>query len=57
MPPAGSYFLDAGSVRNYFLQRSVVQNETRYTLRLDHNFTDTFKTNFRYTVTPAVGTS
>jgi len=55
MPPAGSYFLDAGSVRNYFLQRSVVQNETRYTLRLDHNFTDTFKTNFRYTVTPAVG--
>src|SRR5438309_1927444 len=55
MPPAGSYFLDAGSVRHYFLQRSLVQNETRYTLRLDHNFTDTFKTNFRYTVTPAVG--
>src|SRR5437660_7755297 len=55
MPPAGGYFLDAGSVRNYFLQRSVVENETRYTLRLDHNFTDTFKTNFRYTVTPAVG--
>src|SRR5437016_5237238 len=55
MPPAGSYFLDAGSVRNYFLQRSVVQNETRYTLRLDHHFTDTFKTNLRYTVTPAVG--
>jgi len=55
MPAAGSYFLDAGNVRNYFQQRSVVQNETRYTLRLDHNFTDKFKTNFRYTVTPAVG--
>jgi hypothetical protein len=55
MPPAGNYFLDAGNVRNYFLQRSVVQNETRYTLRLDHNFTDNFKANFRYTVTPAVG--
>ncbi len=55
MPAAGSYFLDAGSVRNYFLQRSVVQNETRYTLRLDHNFTDRFKANFRYSVTPAIG--
>src|SRR5215813_72282 len=55
MPPAGSYFLDAGNIRNYFLQRSVVQNETRWTLRLDHNFTDNFKANFRYTVTPAVG--
>src|SRR5438067_3346926 len=33
-PPAGGYFLDAGAVRNFFLQRSVVQNETRYTLRL-----------------------
>jgi hypothetical protein len=53
-PAPGGYFLDAGFVRNYFVQRSVEQNETRYTLRLDHNFTDTFKTNFRYTVTPAV---
>jgi len=55
MPAAGSYFLDAGNVRNYFLQRSVIQNETRYTLRLDHNFTNNAKVNFRYTVTPAVG--
>lgn len=55
MPPAGGYFLDAGSVRNYFLQRFVVQNETRYTLRLDHNFTNNTKANFRYTLTPAVG--
>ena len=36
MPPAGSYFLDGSVVRNYFSQRSVVQNETRYTLRLEH---------------------
>src|SRR2546430_9242979 len=48
-------FLDSGNIRNYFQQRSVVQNETRYTLRLDHNFTDRAKANFRYTVTPAVG--
>ena len=55
MPSAGSYFLDSGNVRNFFLQRAVTQNETRYTLRLDHNFTDNFKANFRYTTTPAVG--
>jgi hypothetical protein len=55
MPAAGNYFLDSGNVRNFFLQRSVIQNETRYTLRLDHNFTDNFKANFRYTTTPAIG--
>src|SRR3989440_5619907 len=55
MAPAGGYFLDNGNVRNFFLQRSVTQNETRYTLRLDHNFTDKAKVNFRYTVTPAIG--
>ena len=55
MPTAGPYFLDGGFVRNYFLQRFVTQNETRYTLRLDHNFTDKTKVNFRYTVTPAIG--
>src|SRR5256885_11907515 len=55
MPASGGYFLDNGNVRNFFLQRSVTQNETRYTLRLDHNFTDKAKVNFRYTVTPAIG--
>ena len=55
MPAAGNYFLDSGNVRNFFLQRQVTQDETRYTLRLDHSFTDSFKTNFRYTTTPAVG--
>jgi hypothetical protein len=54
MPPAGGYFVDNGVVRNYFLQRSVQQNETRYTLRLDHNFNDNARANFRYTVTPAI---
>src|SRR5436305_9682470 len=55
MPPAGGDFLDGRNVRNYLLQRSVEQNETRYTLRLDHNFTNNSKVNFRYTVTPAIG--
>ena len=55
MDPAGSYFLDNAVVRNYFLIRSVTQNETRYTLRLDHNITDRMKVNFRYSKTPAVG--
>ena len=55
MDPAGGYFLDNTSVRNYYLTRSVLQNETRYTLRLDHNFTNNMKANFRYSKTPAVG--
>ncbi|MEP6900866.1 MAG: carboxypeptidase regulatory-like domain-containing protein [Actinomycetota bacterium] len=55
MPAPQGYFLDNGLVRNYTLVRSVQQNETRYTFRLDHNFTDNFKTNFRYSKTPAVG--
>jgi hypothetical protein len=37
------------------VNRSVLQNETRYTLRLDHNFTTNNKANFRYTKTPAIG--
>lgn len=55
MPTGGEYFLDNGLVRNYVIDRSVLQNETRYTLRLDHNFTDANKANFRYTLTPAIG--
>jgi len=55
MSPAGGYFLDSGNVRNSAQSRSVTQDETRYTLRLDHNFTDNFKANFRYTLTPAIG--
>jgi hypothetical protein len=55
MPQPGEYFDDSGLVRNYFLERSVRQDEKRYTLRLDHSFTSKFKTNFRFTKTPAVG--
>lgn len=56
MPAAGDYFIDdAGLVRNYIVQRFVRQDETRYTLRLDHNFSSNDKVNFRYTKTPAIG--
>ena len=56
MPDAGGYFIDdAGLVRNYIVQRFVKQDETRYTLRLDHNLTKNDKLNFRYTKTPAIG--
>jgi hypothetical protein len=55
MPEPGEYFLDNGFVRNYILERAVQQNETRYTLRLDHQITDNMKANFRYSSTPAVG--
>jgi hypothetical protein len=55
LPQPEGYFLDNGFVRNYTLVRSVQQDETRYTIRLDHNFSDSFKTNFRYTKTPAIG--
>ncbi|HKC65485.1 MAG TPA: TonB-dependent receptor, partial [Pyrinomonadaceae bacterium] len=55
MPAAGSYFLDAGNIRNTILTRFVKQDETRYTLRLDHSITNNAKVNFRYTVTPSIG--
>ncbi len=55
MPTPGEYFDDSGLVRNYILERSVRQDEKRYTLRLDHSFNSRFKTNFRFTKTPAVG--
>jgi len=55
-PPSSSYFLDsAGLVRNFIVHRFVVQDETRYTLRLDHNLSKNNKINFRYSKTPAVG--
>lgn len=55
MPKAGAYFDDSGLVRNYFLERSVRQDETRYTARIDHTINSRMKANFRYTSTPAVG--
>jgi outer membrane receptor protein involved in Fe transport len=56
MPAAGDYFIDDGGlVRNYIVQRFVKQDETRYTLRLDHQVTNDDKVSFRYTKTPAIG--
>lgn len=55
-PPSSDYFIDsAGLVRNYIVHRFVQQDETRYTLRLDHNITNNNHANFRYSKTPAVG--
>ena len=55
MPTPGGYFLDNGLIRNYLVNRQVTQNETRYTLRLDHNVTKSNKLGFRYTAVPSVG--
>jgi outer membrane receptor protein involved in Fe transport len=54
-PVGTGYFLDNGFLRNAVLDRQVTQNESRYTLRLDHNFSSSNKVNFRYTKTPAIG--
>ncbi|MGH9881198.1 MAG: carboxypeptidase regulatory-like domain-containing protein, partial [Pyrinomonadaceae bacterium] len=56
MPNGGDYFIDdSGLVRNYIVQRFVKQDETRYTLRLDHRITANDQLSFRYTKTPAIG--
>ncbi|HWS88314.1 MAG TPA: hypothetical protein VN282_15190 [Pyrinomonadaceae bacterium] len=55
LDPPDDYFLDGGIIQNFFGQGVVNQDETRYTLKFDHNFTDRFKASFRYTTTPAVG--
>lgn len=55
MGTPGNYFVENGIVRNYSTIRSATQNEDRYTLRLDHNFTPRTKATFRWTKTPAVG--
>ncbi|HQZ95670.1 MAG TPA: carboxypeptidase regulatory-like domain-containing protein [Pyrinomonadaceae bacterium] len=54
MPLGGDYFLDGGLIRNYVVNRQVTQNETRYTLKLDHQLTRSNKLGFRYSVTPAI---
>ncbi len=55
LPLGGNYFLDNGIIANYVVNRQVTQNETRYTLRLDHSITENNKINFRSTFTPSVG--
>ena len=54
-PEGAGYFVDNGVLRNAVLNRQVTQNETRYTLRLDHQLTKSDRVNFRYTKTPAIG--
>ena len=55
MNRGGEYFLDNGLVRNFFSLREATQNESRFTVRLDHNITENMKATFRWTKTPAVG--
>lgn len=56
LQPSGDYFIDGdGTIKNSVIERSVRQDETRYTLRLDHSITENNKANFRYTLTPAIG--
>ncbi|PYS98227.1 MAG: hypothetical protein DMF63_16360 [Acidobacteria bacterium] len=55
MNQAQGYFLDNGLVRNFFSLREATQNESRFTVRIDHNLTDNMKATFRWTKTPAVG--
>jgi len=56
MPEPGDWHLDPnGRVKNYVVQRFVKQNETRWTLRIDHNLSEANKLNFRYTYVPAAG--
>ncbi|MBL8169427.1 MAG: carboxypeptidase regulatory-like domain-containing protein [Acidobacteria bacterium] len=56
LPRAGNYFLnDAGQLANFVVNRSVQQDETRYTTRLDHQLTEKNRLSFRFTKVPAVG--
>lgn len=55
MNPAGDYFLDGTAVRNLFTVRQASQNESRFTVRIDHKITERVKATFRWTKTPAVG--
>ncbi len=55
MDAPGGYFLDNLSVRNILSLRQASQNEDRFTVRIDHNFTEKAKATFRWTKTPAIG--
>ena len=56
MPQPGAYYLNSnGGVSNFQVNRFVVQNETRYTTRIDHNITKNNRANFLFTLVPAVG--
>jgi hypothetical protein len=56
LPHAGSYFInDAGQLANYVVNRFVQQDETRYTMRVDHQISKNNRVNVRFTKVPAVG--
>lgn len=56
LPRAGNYFLnEIGQLSNFVVNRSVQQDETRYTLRLDHQLTAKNRLSGRFTKVPAVG--
>ncbi len=55
--PAGSYYLNSnGLISNAYLPRRLVQNEKRYTGRIDHNIGDKNHIFGRFTSTPIVKT-
>lgn len=52
-----SWFLDPfGRVQNLYDPRTLRQDDSRYTVRVDHNFSDRNLLNGRYTATPLVKT-
>jgi hypothetical protein len=56
IPAPSPYYLDdAGLLRNTAASTFVRNRETRYTVRLDHQVTDTNKLSFRYTNNPIYG--
>jgi len=56
MPEPGDWHLDPnGRVKNYVVNRFVKQDETRWTVRIDHSFSAANNLNFRYTYVPAAG--
>ncbi len=56
LPRAGNYFInDSGQLANFVVNRFVQQDETRFTLRLDHQLTTQNRISGRFTKVPAVG--
>jgi len=55
IPRAGTYFLDPnGNITNFFNPRTLSQDETRYTVRVDHIFSQNNQINGRYTNQPTI---
>jgi hypothetical protein len=54
-PPAGAYSIISGSLQNWISNRTVIDREQRYNLRLDHNLTDNNRLTFRDTHIPLAG--